>query len=469
MNEQQAWELAAWDGVETAVRLRSREVSGAEVVEAAILRAERAKVLNAINTPMFERARAQAAAPTSSDSSLAGVPTFIKDLVNVGGVRTTWGTAASGEFIPKKSDPIVKALEAVGLIGLGKSATPELGLTGTTEPLRFGPCLNPWDLTRTPGGSSGGAASLVAAGVVPLAHGSDGGGSIRVPAACCGLVGLKSTRGRRDMAGSNLLPVNVAVEGVLTRTVRDTIAFWTELERRAPNGKLEPIGPITPSKRRLRVAVFVDSPVKLPVHPDIRAATERAAKLCESLGHDVELIACPFTEEEVHAFIRLWGFVAWSQVKGGRVVMCSGFDATKIEPWAAGFCRYFTGELGAAWTGIQLMRRFSSRYAALMENLDVLISPTLAQPPPKLGHLRTDQPFEDGLRKLFDFIPFTPLINAAGAPALSLPLGRAEGVPIGVQFAAAKRNEAVLLELALALEAASPWPQLSERGPFRPE
>jgi amidase len=290
-----------------------------------------------------------------------------------------------------------------------------------------------------------------------------------VPAACCGLVGLKPTRGRRDMAGSNLLPVNVAVEGVLTRSVRDTIAFWTELERRAPHGSLDPIGPITPSKRRLRVAVFVDSPVKLPVHPDIRAATERAAKLCESLGHDVELIGCPFTEEEVHAFIRLWGFVAWSQVKGGRVVMCSGFDATKIEPWAAGFCRYFTRELGAAWTGIQLMRQFTARYAALMENLDVLISPTLAQPPPKLGHLRTDQPFEDGLRKLFDFIPFTPLINAAGAPALSLPLGRAEGVPIGVQFAAARRNEAVLLELALALEAASPWTQLSERVPFRPE
>ncbi len=467
MNQADAWSLAEWDAVETVARLRRREVSAVEVIDAAILRAESAGALNAIVTPTFARARAKAAAP--SEGPLAGVPTFIKDLAQVAGVRTTWGTSASGDHVSRRSDPSVLALEATGLIPLGKSATPELGLTATTEPLAFGPCHNPWDLARSPGGSSGGAAALVASGVVPLAHGSDGGGSIRIPASCCGLVGLKPSRGRFDMEGSSLLPVNIAVHGVLTRTVRDTVAFWAALEAQLPKRTLPPIGaPASKSGKPLRIGVFVDPPLGTPVHPDVVAATERAAGLCADLGHDVQRIDCPFEAQPVRDFLRYWGFIAFSQEKAGRLLMTSRFDAKKLEPFTRDFARYFASELMNSIAALRRLRAFTGTYAQVMEKWDVLISPTLGELPPLLGHLKTDQPFKLVFERLISFTPFTGLINAAGAPAISLPLGRtAEGLPIGVQFASTHGREVVLLELALALEAASPWALMKPLAPAR--
>lgn len=458
-----AWELAEWDAVETAERLKRRDVSPTEVIEAAITRARAAALLGAIVTPTFERALTEAGKP--SQGPLAGVPTFIKDLAQVEGVRTTWGTAAAGEYISPKSDPTVKAFQATGMISLGKSATPEFGLTATTEPLFSEPCRNPWAPNHSTGGSSGGAGALVAAGVVPFAHGSDGGGSIRIPSSCCGLVGLKPSRRRLDMEGSNLLPVNVAVHGVLTRTVRDTVLFWSAVEAQLPKRHLPPIGEVKRRpEKKLRIGVYVESPLGSVVHPDAIKAAEDAAALCKELGHDVQPIPCPVERQVGLDFQRLWGFIAYVHLKGSRALVHRDFDADKLEPGTRNFGRYFSSQAGSSLNAIRRLRGVTRTWATLMERYDVLMCPTLGEPPPVLGHLRTDHPFETAFSRLVSFTPFTATANSAGAPALSLPLGRsAEGLPIGVQFAAAHGRDALLLELAFTIEEARPWQRLAPR------
>ena len=453
----QAWELADWDVVETVERLKRREVSAVEVVEAAIARARDASGLGAVVTPTYERALAAAA--KNLTGALAGVPFFIKDLAQQAGVRTAWGTAGSGTYSSARNDPTVNTFEKAGLISLGKSATPELGLTATTEPLAFPPTRNPWNPKYSTGGSSGGAGALVAAGVVPLAHGSDGGGSIRIPASCCGLVGLKPTRGRLDMEGSNLLPVNIAVHGAVTRTVRDTVAFWDAVEQHSGSKRLPRIGALSAAPpKKLRIAGYATSPMEQPVHPDALASVEQTLKLCERLGHEVQFIPCPVPRQVTEDFLRLWGFVAFVQAKGGKVLMHGGFDTSKLEPWTVGFGRYFSKEIGPALASMRRLRGFTKAWAKLMERYDVIVSPTLAEPPAALGHLTTDQPFDVLLARVISYTPFAAPINAAGAPALSLPLAlSATGLPMGVQFAGAHGQERLLLELGRQLEEASPW------------
>jgi amidase len=451
-----AMSFADWDAVETAERIRKREVSVREVTDAAIVRAEGASKLGAIVTPTFDVARGE-----TPSGPLAGVPTFIKDLAQVGGVRVTWGSAATGMFISKRTDPSLLRLLATGLVSLGKSATPEFGFTATTEPLGRPPCRNPWDPSRSAGGSSGGAACLVAAGVVPIAHATDGAGSIRIPAACTGLVGLKPTRGRFDVDGAGTLLVNISVQGVVSRTVRDTAAFFSALESRG--SPIAPIGDLRiRSDQRLRIGLFVDAPTKTRVDPEQRAAAESAAKLCEALGHHVALIPCPFEAQVTEDFFRFWSSLAFVVVHAGALLTHRGFDAARLEPWTRGMSGHFSGKLLSSLSAVHRLRRFTATYAAVMQRFDVLICPTLGEAPPPLGHLRTDLPFETAFERLVRFIPFTPIQNAAGAPAITLPLGRsADGLPIGVQFAAARGDERTLLELSLALEAAQPWERVA--------
>jgi amidase len=448
--------FAEWDAVETATRIRAKAVSRREVIDAAIARAERAAVLGAIVTPTFDTARA-----ANPSGPFAGVPTFIKDLAQVAGVRTTWGSRSTGEFVSRRSDPSLARWFATGLVTLGKSATPEFGLTAITERVDHPPCRNPWDPARGVGGSSGGAACLVAAGVVPIAHGSDGGGSIRIPAAVCGLVGLKPTRKRFDMEGASLLPVNVAVQGVLTRTVRDTIAFYDALESRG--SPIAPIGAVTPMRgRRLRIGLFVTSPIGSPVDPEHRAAAEQTGALCESLGHHVEAIDCPFDGSVIHDFLRYWGFIAFAHQRGGKLLTHRGFDAARLEPWTVGLAKYFTDNVAASLAAIMRLRRVAASYATVMRRYDLLLSPTTAEPVGLHGHLGADVPFDVAYDRLLRFVPATAIPNAAGAPAISLPLGRStSGLPIGVHFAAAAGDDRTLLQLALALEAAKPWPRVA--------
>lgn len=446
--------FAAWDAVETAERVRKREVSAREVIEAAIARAEAAAPLGAIVTDSFASAR-----EASPSGPLAGVPTFVKDLAEVRGTRTAWGSRATGQYVSRRTEASLARFFATGLVSLGKSATPEFGLTGTTEPLGFPPCRNPWDPTRTVGGSSGGAGCLVAAGVVPIAHGSDGGGSIRIPAACNGLVGLKPTRRRFDMDGSHLLPVNVAVQGVLTRSVRDQIAFYAALERE--HAPIAPIGePPDRPARPLRIGVYVDAPLGTPVDPEHRAAAERAGALCAALGHRVESIACPIETQVIEDFLRFWASLGAVYVYAGKLFTHRGFDASRLEPWTRALSDDFTGDLRGALRAIHRLRRFARTYARIMDRFDVLLSPTLGEPPPPLGHLAPDVPFDLARERLVRFAAFTAFANAAGAPAISLPLARTEksDLPIGIQLAAAAGNDGSLLSLARTLEREAPWP-----------
>ena len=457
----------SWDAVETAEHLRRGEVSAREVVDAAISRAEAAAALGAVVTPTWERARAAAGAGGSGP--FAGVPTFIKDLSHLEGVPISWGSRGANGFVSRRSDPSVQGFLDLGFVALGKTATPEFGLTATTEPLGRPPCRNPWAPDRTAGGSSGGAAALVAAGVVPLAHASDGGGSIRVPAAACGLVGLKPSRLRLDMAGSQQLPVNVACDGVVTRTVRDTVAFWSELEAlRRPKG-VAPMGAVPPEPPRgLRVGLFTAAPLGTPVHPEHRDAALAAGALLRSLGHQVEEIAPPFGGGDSDAYVGYWTMVAWMQVRGARLVLHRGFDVGQVDPWTLGLVRRFSARKWAATRDMLRVRGLARRAAAVFERFDVLLCPTLAHPPPPLGHLAPEVPFETALARLVEYTAFTPLYNGAGIPALSLPWTQSTlGTPVGVQLAAAHGRDATLLSLALAIEAAHPWERVAPEARWR--
>jgi len=458
-------ELESWDAVETAERLRNRDVSVKEVTEAAIARAEKKKDLGGLITRTFERALGVAQKYEGtflSDAPFAGVPSAVKDLAHQEGVPTTFGSRAAGATPPKKSDPFVKAFEQLGFVSIGKSATPELGLTASTEPLGFPPCRNPWDPTRSSGGSSGGAASLVASGVLPIAHASDGGGSIRVPAACCGLVGLKATRGRFDMEASRLLPVNIATHGVVSRTVRDTVAFWNALSKAVPT-KMPSMTPVSKAPAApLKIGLYTVTPDGSPIDPEFKAAVEDAGKLCQSLGHHVEEMGSPVRFEFIDDFIRYWSFVAWAESGTMKYLSHPEFDKAKIDPWTQGLSRSFASEKTRGARATWRLMFGQQSFLSAFQKFDVLLSPTLGVPPPVIGELSPEVPFETKLTRLRSFVPFTPAYNVTGAPAISLPLARTKsGLPIGVMFGANRGQERVLLELASQLEEAKPWPKFA--------
>jgi amidase len=457
-------ELGTWDAVETATRIRRGDVSRREVAEAALSRAERCADLGSVVTLCADRALAklEEASRREPPESLFGVPTFIKDLAQLEGVETTWGSVAAKGHVSKKSDPIVRRIEALGLTILGKSAAPEFGITPTTEPVGRVPCRNPWNREHSAGGSSGGAAVLVATGVVPIAHASDGGGSIRIPASACGLVGHKPSRFVMDMDGSPLLPVNVAVDGVLSRTVRDTVCFFEAAETRGAPRRAPRLGRVVRGGKRLRMGVFTDSPLGRPVAAEPRNAAIRAGELCASLGHHVESIPAPFDGAALDDFLAYWGFLAWTQIRTAPLMLSRRFDTRKVEALTSGLARTFTRAPWDALRATRRLRRFASHYAKVFDRYDVLVSPTVAELPPKLGWISTEARFEDWFERVRTYVPFTPLQNAAGAPAISLPLARADnGLPIGVQFAGPFGSDARLLSLALELEEAAPWQRLA--------
>jgi amidase len=455
---------ADWDAVETAARIRSNDVTAAEVVEAAIARAEEAHDLGGVVEPCYERARVNGARPDGAP--WLGVPTFVKDLARLAGVATTWGSLGSGRYFSKRSDPFVRSFERLGVVVLGKSATSELGLMPATEPLVGRPCRNPWDVSRSSGGSSGGAACLVSAGVVPIAHGMDGGGSIRIPAACCGLVGFKPSRFRLDAMGSSTLPVNVVTDGVLSRSVRDTVAFYVGLESQRHPRRVPGVATSESQLRQpLRMAVFVEAPARTPVDAEVRDAVLNVARLCQTLGHTVDPIPCPFDGGVTDDFLSYWGFLAWAQVRTARLALHWDFDRSKLEPWSRGLAATFARAKLRTIAAIWRLRRFSRAFATVTNRYDVLVFPTLAEPTPPLGALAGDRPFATTFERVRSYAAaFTPLANVSGAPAISLPMGRtATGLPIGVQFAAAHGHDRKLLDLALALEAAQPWEPIAPR------
>ena len=453
--------LGVSDAVAIAARIQAGELRASDAVEAAIARAERVNpALNAIVTPLFDSAREQAKSPRPGVFS--GVPTFIKDSDAVAGSPFFFGSRGLPRKPADKSSAFVEQFLSLGVINLGKSSTPEFGLTGTTESLAHGLTHNPWKMGFSTGGSSGGSAALVAAGVVPIAHANDGGGSIRIPASCCGLVGLKPSRGRLiEIEGSKLLPVRLLHQGMLSRTVRDTAAFYHAAERYYRNPRLPEIGLVTRPGRRLRIGFFSELGENTPAHPECVAAVNEVAMLCEGLGHSVQQVPAPFDEGFHEDFFLLWATIAFVVTRFGKQLIHPDFDRSQVEPFTEGLAQYFLENRLDLPATVWRLRRFARRYARGFEDYDVLMNPTVGMPPPEHGYIGPDVPFETALERLKWFIPFSPVQNVSGGPAISLPLAQSSGgLPIGVQLASSMGAERTLLELAIELEAAAPWPSL---------
>lgn len=465
-----ARELAELDATALTGLVLKREVTPQEIVAAAIERIEEVNPqLNAVVTPMFEQAHRKAA-DQLPDAPFAGVPFLLKDLqAAYEGVWMTAGSRYLRDFAPNGDSELVKRYKRAGLIVVGKTNTPELGILPTTEPALFGATRNPWDATRSAGGSSGGSAAAVAAGLVPMAHANDGGGSIRIPASCCGVFGLKPTRARNPLGPhfGDLLSGLVA-EHAVTRSVRDNAALLDATagaELGDPYSAPPPARPflqeVGANPGQLRIAFTTVAPTGVPVHPDCIAAVAAAAKLCGELGHEVEEAALPLNGEMLtKAFMTIWSAGnAWKveslSFAVGRKPMPEDFEPGTWALIEMGRRRSAPDYLLA----VQTLQIFARRIAQFMEKYDVLLTPTLAEPPLPLGSFAaTPEDPMAGMRRAGKFAPFTPLCNATGQPAMSVPLyWNADNLPIGAHFIARFGDEATLFRLAAQLEAACPW------------
>lgn len=432
--------------------LKTRSVNSAELLEAAHARlAEVNPRLNAVVT-MADIAY------YSDEGPFAGIPSFVKDNEDLEGTPTTHGSRATSREIKRQSSPMVELYQQLGFSIIGKSTLPEFGLTATTEPILGGPTRNPRNTDHSTGGSSGGSAALVAAGVIPIAHANDGGGSIRIPAACCGLVGLKPTRGRLPMRPeTDKLPVKIATEGVVTRSVRDTALFYAEAEKLyAP---LPKIGHVTgPSSRRLRIGVITDALDGIPVDPEVRATVEATGAVLEGLGHHVEPVANQFELRFGMDFLRYWAALSAAIAFGGKQTFGEGFDRKQLEPFALGLMQLFKQSAMATPVTLRRLKQFEAQFANGTPGFDVVLSPVLAHPAPPIGFLSPDVDPRLHITRLLRYACFTPVQNVSGAPAISMPLGVTKsGLPIGVQAAAGRNQDAMLLELAYELEESMGW------------
>jgi amidase len=453
-------ELHDLTALEQGDAVRRGEVSPRELVAHY---AERVDDVGAFVTRTTELAlaRAESLLPVPEHAGpLYGVPTAIKDLNLTAGVRTTFGSAAYADFVPDVSDGITLSLEGAGLVSIGKTNTPEFGSPCYTEPDVAPAAVTPWDRTRMAGGSSGGAAAAVAAGLVPVAQGSDGGGSIRIPASCCGLVGLKPTRGRISGFPMYGEVTGLATAGTLGRTVRDAAALLDVLAgRRAgdPAWAPPPASSFLSASDRepgtLRVARFVEPVIAdADVDPDCRRAWDDASALLASLGHEVEDIAVPMPREAVATFETCWAVLtALSPVTPEQEALLR-----PLTRWLGDRGRRVSGpDFGLA---LGAMRRHAADCLTALAPYDVVLTPTVAVPPLLVGALRDDDDPAADFEAQKSFTPWTSAWNVTGMPAMSLPLHQTpSGLPVGVMIAARPAEEELLLSVAAQVEAAAPW------------
>jgi len=476
--------LGDHDATALAALIRAGEVKPLELVDAAIARIETLDPqLNSVIHRRFERARAEAAAlgaiPDTDAGPFAGVPFLIKDIACHQadepfheGMRFL----RDRQWRAERDSYLAARFRAAGLVTVGRTNAPELGIVPTTEPVAYGPTRNPWDRSRSPGGSSGGSAAAVAAGLVPAAHANDGGGSIRIPASACGLVGLKPSRGRSSLGPDASFSALVVCEHVVCRTVRDCAALLDVVAGPMPGDPYVAPPPIRPFAQEagadpgpVRVGLMTAAPAGLAVvHPDCVAAAEAAARTLEALGHHIEIshpAALDLPDWSPH-FMSLWsagvalGIDGWS-ARTGAVI-----NADDVEPltWAL-------AELARALPAPALLRSLDwlLRTTRLVTEwwdppdeaggFDLLLTPTLAEPPVPLGTFdpAPGNPLA-GFMRAASFTPFTPPLNVTGQPAISLPLSQsADGLPIGVQLIAAYGREDLLIRVATQLEGAVPW------------
>jgi amidase len=457
-------ELARLDAVGLAAAIARGEVSGREATEAAIARVEALNPqLNALVVTDFERALAHAAAP--GEGAFAGVPTVVKDNENVFGLPTRSGSLATPTKPAEADSPFVSQFRSTGVVVIGKSTLPAFGFNASTEFDDAPPTRNPWNLEFSCGASSGGSAALVASGVLPIAHANDGGGSIRIPAAACGLVGLKATRGRIvDPLESASLPVNILANGIVSRTVRDTAAFVAAAEAFRPPAGMPAVGRVEgPNDRRLRIGLIVDSVTGIPTDDETRAAVTETARLLEKLGHEVVEVPTPVDARFIADFSHYWSLLAFSMRRFGRRMYGREFDVTQLDQLTLFLAKRFLRHAWQTPRAIAGLRRTTAAYEASFEKagVEAVLSPTLAHTTPRLGYLSAEAGFPEMFDRLQRYVAFTPLHNASGAPGISVPAGLTqEGLPIGVHLSARLGQDRTLLELAYELEAARPFPSL---------
>ncbi|MEQ3725744.1 amidase [Alcanivorax sp.] len=458
--------LGTDDATALAERLQRGDISTTDATEAAIGRLQRVNpTLNGLVLDTYTEAR-ERASNKNFEGFFAGVPSLIKDNIDLAGLPTRHGSAAVGAKPMKKTSVLAKQYLAQGFNLLGKTTLPAFGFTASTELAHAPATRNPWHLNHSAGGSSGGSAALVAAGAVPIAHGNDGGGSIRIPAAVCGLVGLKSTRGRLiTQEAAKALPVNIISDGVLTRSVRDTANFFAEAEKYYRNRKLPAIGHVTgPGKQRLRIGLMLDSITGDPTCPQTRAAVEATAKQLSDLGHHVDVARIDLPQRFVDDFLLYWAMLAFFVSKFGRALFPQGFDSQQLDPLSQGLARHYRQRFLKTPGMLRQLRQSQARYAEVFNQYDVVLTPVLAHTTPELGYLGADVDFDTQLERLLRYTTFTPANNASGSPGLSLPLGQADnGLPIGVQLNGRHGEERTLLELAFELEQVQPFIRLDQR------
>lgn len=463
-------EYDSMDGLCMAELVRTRQLHPGELLDAALERAARWNPhLNALSASFPDRAR-EAIAGDLPEGLFRGVPFLLKSLsAMLAGAPATLGSRLFADYVADHDSTLVERYKRAGLVIFGMTTTPEMGLSVSTETSYSGTTRNPWNLAHSPGGSSGGSAAAVAAGIVPIAHGSDGGGSIRIPASACGLFGLKPTRGRTPsgpLAGEGW--GSLATSHVIARSVRDSAAVLDATHGPAPGDPYcappvegSYLSAATTHPKRLKIALQLAPLSGVSVAPECRSAALDAAKLLEELGHDVEEAQPEGSFEELQraSWVLVASNVRLTLSRRARALgrRLAAADVDRITWAAVEEAGSMSAEAYAA--AVQAIHRHSRRMAAFHRSYDVLLSPTLAAPPTKLGIHHMDSPdlaaWRDAMRT---YSPFTSLFNMSGQPAMSVPLAWSEeGLPIGVMFAAAFGDEATLFRLAGQLEAARPW------------
>ena len=479
------------DGLAMAALVRTGQLTPADLCAAAIARAEAVNPkLNAVVYPLYEQARRRAAAGLPA-GPFGGVPFLLKDFgAQYTGAPHTSGSRALRNFVPIEDAELVCRWQAAGLNIMGKTNTPEFALMGVTEPVLHGPTRNPWHLGHTPGGSSGGAAAAVAAGIAPVAGAGDGGGSIRIPAACCGLFGLKPSRGRVPTGPEQGEKwQGAAVEHVLSRSVRDSAALLDATQGPdvgapyfLPNPARPYLEEASRAPGRLRIGFSLGHPLGSALHPECATAVREAARLLESLGHDVAEVPLPFDGRAVAtAFLMLYFGETGASIAALAQHLGRPARPADVEPTT-----WLLGLLGRTYTAADFATARHSwndsarRMGQFHQTYDLLLTPTLAAPPVHIGELQP-KPYEKTLLKLVNTFglgglirrsgivdklaeqslektPYTQLANLTGQPAMSVPLHwTADGLPCGVQFVARLGAEDVLFQLAGQLEQAWPW------------
>lgn len=463
-------EYEKYDGLGLAGLVKEKKITPAELVDEAIVRAERLNPkLNAVIFKAFEAAR-DAAKKSAVDGSFGGVPMLLKDMrAGAVGMPTRSGSRFVAPILADHDATLVARYRAAGLIPVGKTNVPEFGILPISESKLYGPARNPWNIEHTPGGSSGGSAAAVAAGIVPLAHATDGGGSIRIPASCCGLVGLKVSRGRITQGPDNAdSTAGLSVDNCVTRSVRDTAAmlelscapdFGDPYFAPAPQGSY--LEAVKSKPRRLKIAVSTKNYKGMPFHGDVTKAVQKAAKLCEQLGHAVEESTPEINSEELTlAFMTLWATATAFGIES--LVRMSGRTPSLETIEGITMALYERGKSITAIQQIwarQIMYRVARQMADFHTRFDLWLTPTLALPPLRIGTIDVDdQNLERAFAPIIDYVPFTATQNATGQPAINLPLHwNNANLPIGVQFVARNGDEMTLLKLAAQIEQAQPW------------